>query len=261
MAADLINLGVDVIVGHHSHIAQSLEFINNKPVFYSLGGSEITKSDKYSDIRYALEIEIQDTIFNYSIMPYGIDKYFHKPPTLKKELAYLKHHIKKSDISIYERGLKWNVKQVNNTDFSECSNLWMISDNNTLSIIKKLNNNSYLLKFQKDKVSSNIVNLHGKLSEFQVADINNDNNLDVIVGISKKVKFDPYVKKRINIYTFVGGALKPLWLGTKFINDIHSFDIEKSSGENCLKTTEIKRDGTLVERVYEWNDFGFALTK
>ncbi|MDA3803083.1 MAG: AmmeMemoRadiSam system protein B [Patescibacteria group bacterium] len=37
LAHDLIDSGVDLIIGHHPHVVQELEIYNNKPIFYSLG--------------------------------------------------------------------------------------------------------------------------------------------------------------------------------------------------------------------------------
>lgn len=36
-ARQLIESGADVIIGHHPHVIQDIEFINNKPIIYSLG--------------------------------------------------------------------------------------------------------------------------------------------------------------------------------------------------------------------------------
>ena len=37
LAFELIDLGVDAIIGHHPHIVQGYEIYKNKPIFYSLG--------------------------------------------------------------------------------------------------------------------------------------------------------------------------------------------------------------------------------
>jgi poly-gamma-glutamate synthesis protein (capsule biosynthesis protein) len=37
MAHLLIDAGVDVIIGHHPHVVQTVETYKNKPIFYSLG--------------------------------------------------------------------------------------------------------------------------------------------------------------------------------------------------------------------------------
>ena len=36
-AAELVSAGADLIIGHHPHVVQKMEYINGKPVFYSLG--------------------------------------------------------------------------------------------------------------------------------------------------------------------------------------------------------------------------------
>ncbi len=37
IAHSLIDAGVDIIIGHHPHVAQGVEIYQNKPIFYSLG--------------------------------------------------------------------------------------------------------------------------------------------------------------------------------------------------------------------------------
>ncbi|MFH2018657.1 MAG: CapA family protein, partial [bacterium] len=37
LARELIDLGVDAIIGHHPHVVQEMEIYKNRPIFYSLG--------------------------------------------------------------------------------------------------------------------------------------------------------------------------------------------------------------------------------
>jgi poly-gamma-glutamate synthesis protein (capsule biosynthesis protein) len=37
LARDIIDAGADAILGHHSHVAGSVEVFRNRPIFYSLG--------------------------------------------------------------------------------------------------------------------------------------------------------------------------------------------------------------------------------
>jgi poly-gamma-glutamate synthesis protein (capsule biosynthesis protein) len=37
LARDIIDLGADVVLGHHPHVLQGIEFYKNKPILYSLG--------------------------------------------------------------------------------------------------------------------------------------------------------------------------------------------------------------------------------
>ncbi len=260
LANELIELGVDAIIGHHPHVTQKIEFINNKPVFYSIGNCIADAYLPDTDLSYIVELEIKNTIENINIVPIHLNRYFPEPIAFKEQISDLKKHIKYSNVCLYKQNEKWRIKQTRDVDFTENTNLWMISERNTISTIKKLSPSSYLLSFQKDGITANVLNLHGKLSEFHVSDINNDNKTDVLIGISKKVKFDPTDKKRINIYTFKNQALKPLWLGTKFIHEIESFSIINHNNLNYLATIEKTNSSENIERIYKWDDFGFALT-
>lgn len=137
----------------------------------------------------------------------------------------------------------------------------MFGNEKIIVITRHLSSNSHLLLLFTPKDTSNFINLHGKLFEIKLSDINNDGYPDVLVGISKKVHFDPVVKKRIQIYTYKNHNLQPLWLGTKFVNDVASFSVEQNANLNYLRTTEIDSNGKRIQRIYHWDNFGFSLTK
>jgi poly-gamma-glutamate synthesis protein (capsule biosynthesis protein) len=48
IAQELVNVGVDAIIGGHPHIVQGMEYIDDVPVLYSLGDFWFNGSDKYS---------------------------------------------------------------------------------------------------------------------------------------------------------------------------------------------------------------------
>lgn len=259
LARELIEMGVDAIIGHHPHVVQQIEFIHNKPVLYSIGNFIADAYLPDSDFCYTVEMNITDSIESIFIQPQKLKRYFSASLTKKEQLEALKKHLRFSNVGLVYKNNKWEIKAPEKMDFTENSGLWMFAEKNTVSAIKKLHNNSYLLQFQKSGESANVLNLHGALSEFQIGDINNDNKTDVLIGISKKVRFDSAFNKRINIYTFDNKALEPLWLGTKFINDVVSFDIINEKHKNYLTTVEQVDSVTITNRIYEWDDFGFGL--
>jgi len=261
LATELVQMGVDAIIGHHPHVTQTVEYINSKPVFYSIGNFIADAYLPDTDLSYTVEFSISDSIEKVSIIPIELERYFPKLLTFDRHITSLKKHMKFSNASLYYSRGNWIVKQTRNVDFSENTDLWMIAENNTISMIKKLDDDQYALSFQKDGLVANVLRLNGKLSEIQIADINNDSQIDILLGISKKVNFDPNLKKRINIYTFKHNALEPLWLGTKFIDDIESFDVLKINNLNYLSTVERTDNSQQIERIYEWDDFGFGLTE
>lgn len=57
LAVNLINAGVDAIIGSHPHIFQGMEYINGKPVIYSLGDFWFNSETKYTGM-VNLQIDI-----------------------------------------------------------------------------------------------------------------------------------------------------------------------------------------------------------
>ncbi|MHA1638133.1 MAG: CapA family protein, partial [Candidatus Thorarchaeota archaeon] len=47
MANELVESGVDIIIGHHSHVYQGLRTINERPVFFSLGNFVSDMNESY----------------------------------------------------------------------------------------------------------------------------------------------------------------------------------------------------------------------
>ena len=67
IAEKLINSGADAIIGGHPHILQGMEFINGKPVVYSLGDFWFNNETKYNGM-INLEIGI-DGLKNMTYLP------------------------------------------------------------------------------------------------------------------------------------------------------------------------------------------------
>ncbi|KXG75916.1 Capsule biosynthesis protein CapA [Thermotalea metallivorans] len=66
----MIDSGADVIMGHHPHVLQGVEFYNNKPILYSLGNFVFSSSSQLSRT---------SMIFNLEINPEGIIKAYVVP--------------------------------------------------------------------------------------------------------------------------------------------------------------------------------------
>lgn len=45
LAHDMIDAGADIVVGHHSHVLQGIEFYKDKPILYSIGNFIFLKND------------------------------------------------------------------------------------------------------------------------------------------------------------------------------------------------------------------------
>lgn len=66
----MIDSGADVVMGHHPHVLQGVEFYNNKPILYSLGNFVFSSSSQLSRT---------SMIFNLEINPEGIIKAYVVP--------------------------------------------------------------------------------------------------------------------------------------------------------------------------------------
>lgn len=128
LANDLIGLGVDAIIGHHPHITQSIEFLNDKPVFYSIGNFIADAYLPDTDLSYVVELEIKNRIEKISIIPIHLDRYFPKQLAFKEQVSDLKKHIKFSNVCLFKQNEKWAVKQTQNVNFLEKTELWMIAE-------------------------------------------------------------------------------------------------------------------------------------
>ncbi|MEN7549557.1 CapA family protein [Rapidithrix thailandica] len=261
LAKELINMGVDAIIGHHPHVVQSVEFIRDKPVFYSIGNYIADAYLPHTDRAFTVELIVKDTIEQVKVRPIRIERYFPNNISEKEQIAHIQKSLSFSTgICALRQPDGWWLKPTRQVNFKEATQLWVFAAKSRTAMIKKLKAGPHVLAFYTSKDTSNMMRLHGTLSELQISDINNDGDTDILLGISKKVNFDPVVKKRINVFTYQNHTLKPLWLGTKFIHDVETFDVQNVEGFNFLTTVEVDPDGKRHQRVYEWNDFGFALT-
>ncbi len=262
LAKELARLGADAIIGHHPHVLQGIEFIGHVPVFYSLGNFLADAFLPSTDESIIVNMSVKDKIKATHIVPISLKKYFPKRISQEKQINIIRHLLQYSrNIAIVRHAHAWEVKRISDVDFTEASNLWLFSANDFVVAIKKLTSGKKILTLLHDQGYSNSITLHGRLSEIRIADIDNNGSEDVILALRKKVKFDPTYKKRINIFSYRNGNLQPLWLGTKFIHDIISFDVLKTECKNYLSTLESDSANHFYKRVYEWDNFGFALKK
>ena len=67
---DLIDLGADVIIGHHPHIVQGWEIYKEKPIFYSLGNFYFDSFNGESGFSIIVSLVFNDkTLEKFEIIP------------------------------------------------------------------------------------------------------------------------------------------------------------------------------------------------
>ncbi|MDP4008766.1 MAG: CapA family protein [Candidatus Peregrinibacteria bacterium] len=90
MARKFVESGADVIIGHHPHVIEGMEFIDGKPVFYSLGNFVFDQwfMDETQE-GLGIELIFSDASTKIHLLPFKIDKGFPYIPTDEESQAIL----------------------------------------------------------------------------------------------------------------------------------------------------------------------------
>ena len=260
LAHNLVKAGADAVLGAHPHVTQTIEFIDGKPVVYSLGNFIADSHIPQARTGYVVKFVAGDKLHDMSITPYRQKNFVADKLPLKSQIETLTQMLRFSDVGLFYNGSDWVVKPVNAINFSEPAKLWLIAQEGQYAIVNKANSDLFFVRLKTHEYETNTLRLPGKVSQILMADINNDGRKELLVLISKKVVFDKKYKKRIQIYTVKDNNIKPMWLGTKFINDVEKFDVISGGGKNYLLVTETA-ESKKIKRLYRWDNFGFTLVK
>ena len=73
-----LDMGVDVVVGHHPHVVQNYETFGDKMIFYSLGNfifdTDYQRIQNYSDIGMLLKLNFTEDSWTWESQPIRIDR-------------------------------------------------------------------------------------------------------------------------------------------------------------------------------------------
>ncbi|GAB5527551.1 MAG: hypothetical protein Roseis2KO_54230 [Roseivirga sp.] len=262
LAYRLIDAGADAIIGHHPHVFQTIEFYKHKPIIYSLGNFV---ADAYlpGTTRGAIAtIPLSDTLGHFRIKPVDLTDYFPREMSTKEEMAFFRQNLLFNDsVCFLKVDDQWQVREANGINFQEQAGTWLFSaGRGRMLSVRQLEEGRYKLSVFDGSGYQSSLALHGKLSQLMMADIDNDGRQELMLNIRKAVDFDKEPKNRLNIFDIDSdGSIKAQWLGTKFLRDLESFKVIKMNERNYLKTTETEAEAS-YQRIYEWDEFGFALS-
>lgn len=93
------------------------------------------------------------------------------------------------------------------------------------------------------------------------ADITNNGENEIIVGVIKTTRFDSTTQKRLFVFKHVNDLLRPKWLGSRLGMPIEDFWIERVNGVNQLIVAEVEPDTGYAIARYEWDRFGFKFLR
>lgn len=96
---------------------------------------------------------------------------------------------------------------------------------------------------------------------FITADINNDGNTDILVGLIKTTRFDTIPRKRLFIYKLVDGCIRPMWLGSRVGQPLIDFSVSQFNGYNVIRTAEYEHNGNCLVAEYKYQKFGIKFIR
>ena len=73
---------------------------------------------------------------------------------------------------------------------------------------------------------------------FDTADVNQDGNAEIIVGLTKATRFDPSEKKRLFILRIDENHVRPMWMGSKVCQELIDFKVLTNGQIQTLERTK-----------------------
>ncbi len=90
-----------------------------------------------------------------------------------------------------------------------------------------------------------------------VDDVDNDDQVDLVVAMKKRARFDPVIENRLHVYALRGDRCVPLWRGSRLAG---RFDKVTIMGSKLLALERIGSKRRRVAR-YRYTGFGYAVDK
>jgi hypothetical protein len=92
----------------------------------------------------------------------------------------------------------------------------------------------------------------------RLADVDGDGAQELILGVRKRARFDPVMRRRLFVYAWPDWA--PRWLGSRLSLPFEDFAFVDCDGDgkDDLLALELAADGRRRLMRYEWNGFGFT---
>jgi hypothetical protein len=118
----------------------------------------------------------------------------------------------------------------------------------------------YRLSFASDR-SGREYSLHipYPVYRFDIGDVNNDGNPDILLGVVKSTHFDPVVRRRLFLYKTGARGIQPLWLGSRVCLPLVDFRCVRQGTVSRVMTIEQDSNGRYCNGFYKWHDFGLEL--
>jgi poly-gamma-glutamate synthesis protein (capsule biosynthesis protein) len=269
----LIDMGADMIIGHHPHVIESIQYYKRKPILYSLGNLVFDQHDPDNRRGIIASLTVVDTTVEINVIPYNIEE--DRPvPLPRDKMAKFKESLKRISpgVSFDDNGNGWKVSERQpDKSVSAKPDLGMLrkfspinirdhSFDGTVSLIKLSGLPGYKLRLTDAKTqATDDLYVPYPIYRFETGDINNDGRTDILLGVIKSTHFDPVVRNRLFFFRIDSSRLSPLWLGSRVCLSLVDFRPVKKRGGNRVMTIEKDQNGLYRNGLYQWDNFGLKL--
>jgi poly-gamma-glutamate synthesis protein (capsule biosynthesis protein) len=92
IAHRLIDLGADIIVGHHPHVVQNWELYKGRPIFYSLGNFIFDQIGEKENFGFGVGITFTQDTIDLMLYPYTINNSIPTPLPMQQANAWCRNY-------------------------------------------------------------------------------------------------------------------------------------------------------------------------
>ena len=283
-----IDVGADLVIGHHPHVVQTLEKYKGKYIFYSLGNF-VFDQPQSQETKEGLAIKIyfaNNEINKISLLPVVMENLAQPRMANKNEvdkiLRRLNFPIASQDVYLWDDHNSNFEKERGGVIYSDTSKNggiiskqeWADLDNNSVPGNFDLENGKLTITENEKMIWQSPSNWW--IDDFVLADSNNDGVVDINLSLWKSGSFgsskpfwvkenDMSIKNHFFVLDFSGDAIKQVWGSSNLVEPNCEFKIADvdDDGKNDLVVIEgdysqkPKCGGNYVA-VWRWNDWGFS---
>ena len=121
-------------------------------------------------------------------------------------------------------------------------------------VLERVNDTLHVLR-----IGGNRWELPFPVYSFDTGDVDGDGSTDAIVGVVKRTRFDPEVRRRVFMFKNYRGHVRPLWLGSRLGQPVADF--RYVARERVLRVMETERSGRFLVADYRWRSFGMEFVR
>lgn len=303
-AHKVVDIGADLVIGHHPHVLQSIEKYKNKYIFYSLGNFvfDQKKQKQKETVIFTCKLE-NGNINNVALHPIEIVNSQPKSATsivgknifnsikgnlinisnikYKKGLVYIEDYNTKPLKTLFIETKRFAIFQdsiVVNSESGKKKTMRLLKIDASLKdavgfckndttyiygiIANEYSNKSRIAVFpyvnKKDIFLSPSLDAHEDFNPWKlnIADVENDGNKELLVGVYKRTRYFNEKEKRVFVYNLQGRYFYPKWFGSKINYTIIDFEVDETNNDLII-LHENNQYKPLIR--YKWNGFGFSI--